>query len=63
MKCSTECKREANSRAVEVGFAGKVHMTVSQQCMLRGGITREHEAFEELEEPQGGGTKGESCRY
>ena len=31
--------------------------------MLRGGITREQEAFEELEEPQGGGTKGESCRY
>lgn len=29
MKCRTECKGEANSRAVEVGFAGKVHMTVS----------------------------------
>lgn len=31
--------------------------------MLRGGITRKREAFEELEEPQGGGSKGESRRY
>lgn len=63
VKLSTQRKGESDSRAVEVGFPGKMPMILRKQHVQGCGVRRERGAFGEAEASQCDGSRDEGHTY